>query len=80
MAERKKQETLVYCGPSVRGVAKQYTVYAGTLPNALKNLMARYPMVKMLCVSLDDFARIRAALADKNSAEYKVYRAILKEL
>ena len=67
MAERKKQETLVYCGPSVRGVAKQYTV-------------ARYPMVKMLCVSLDDFARIRAALADKNSAEYKVYRAILKEL
>ena len=76
MAERKKQETLVYCGPSVRGVAKQYTVYAGTLPKTLKNLMAR----KMLCVSLDDFARIRAALADKNSAEYKVYRAILKEL
>ena len=38
MAEKKEKQTaqkpevIVYCGPSVRGIAKQYTVYHGRLP------------------------------------------------
>lgn len=41
MAEKKEKQTaqkpevIVYCGPSVRGIAKQYTVYHGRLPDAL---------------------------------------------
>ena len=31
-AEKKR----VYCGPSVRGVAKQFTVYTGELPEDLR--------------------------------------------
>lgn len=41
MAEKKEKQTaqkpevIVYCGPSVRGIAKQYTVYHGKLPAQL---------------------------------------------
>ena len=34
-----KTGPVVYCGPSVRGVARQYTVYAGTIPAALADFI-----------------------------------------
>lgn len=33
----------VYCGPTVRGVAKQYTVYAGELPEELTAFIQSTP-------------------------------------
>ena len=35
----------VYCGPTVRGVAKQYTVYAGELPEELKAFIQKLSLI-----------------------------------
>ena len=39
---------VIYCGPTIAGVAKQYTVYKGELPPALKEAISALPAMKEL--------------------------------
>ena len=77
---QKKPEVLVYCGPSVRGVAKQFTVYNEKLPAELVKFLAKHPAAQTLCVPLEDFAATRAGLNTKGSVQDTLYKTILKEL
>ena len=46
MAKPKKAEqatTVVYCGPSIPGVAKQYTAYTNGIPTALAEAIVKQP-------------------------------------
>ena len=46
MAKPKKAEqatTVVYCGPSIPGVAKQYTAYTNGIPTALAEAIVKLP-------------------------------------
>ena len=64
----------VYCGPSVRGMARQYTVYAsGNTPAALDEF------VKLL-VPVERFAQTRKALETAGTAESILYNKIKNEL
>ena len=66
----------VYCGPSVRGVARQYTVYAsGNTPAALQ-----HPAAKNLLVPVERFAQTRKALETAGTAESILYNKIKNEL
>lgn len=60
----------VYCGPSVRGVARQYTVYASGNTPAAKNLL----------VPVERFAQTRKALETAGTAESILYNKIKNEL
>lgn len=80
MEMAKKAEVLVYCGPSVRGVAKQYTVYYGRLPAALVTFLARHPAAQCLCVPLEEFAATRKGLNTKGSPQETLYKTVLNEL
>lgn len=53
---KKKAGPVVYCGPTVRGVAKQYTVFSGGIPEALEDFSERHPEVKALLVPVEQFA------------------------
>lgn len=40
-------ENCVYCGPSVKGVAKQYTVYTGgNIPAPLRDFVQQHPAAR----------------------------------
>lgn len=86
MAEKKEKQTaqkpevIVYCGPSVRGIAKQYTVYHGRLPDALVKFLAKHPAAQCLCVPLNEFAATRAGLNTKGTPQATLYKTILNEL
>lgn len=86
MAEKKEKQTaqkpevIVYCGPSVRGIAKQYTVYHGRLPAQLVTFLAKHQAAQCLCVPLDKFAETRAGLNTKGSPQATLYKTILNEL
>ena len=46
MMKAKETNTMrVYCGPSVRGVARQYTSFTGELPEPMKKLVI-YELLK----------------------------------
>lgn len=70
----------VYCGPSVRGVARQYTVYSGALPAALEEFVKAHPAVRGLIVSVNQFARVRSNLEKSGTAEAILYQKIKSEL
>lgn len=75
-----KTAPCVYCGPSVRGVARQYTVYAGTIPEALTEFIRLHPAAKGLLVSVERFAQVRSNLGRSGTAEAILYQKIKSEL
>lgn len=71
----------VYCGPSVKGVAKQYTVYTGGLvPKPLRDFVRQYPAVKGLIVPVGRFAKVRERLEQKGTPEAILYQTVRSKL
>ena len=68
------QGSQVYCGPTVRGVAKQYTVYAGELPEELTAFIQKHP--EALVVPVERFAETRRKLEQAGTAQAILYRKI----
>ena len=79
--EREKADvTQVYCGPTVRGVAKQYTVFRGGIPEALEAFIAIPPEAGALVVDVKHFAETRKRLETAGTAEAILYGKIKSEL
>lgn len=72
--------TQVYCGPTVRGVAKQYTVFHGGIPEALEAFIAIHPEAGELVVDVERFAETRKRLETAGTAEAILYGKIKSEL
>ena len=77
---KKKAGPVVYCGPTVRGVAKQYTVFSGGIPEALEDFSERHPEVKALLVPVEQFAETRRQMETAGTAEAILYHKIKSEL
>lgn len=71
---------VVYCGPSVRNVARQYTVYNGGIPDVLKQFIMEHPAAKGLLVSVDRFAQVRIELETKGTAKSILFKKVLEGL
>lgn len=78
--QTRKMGTMVYCGPSVRGVARQYNVYHEALPAPLKKFIKDHPAAKGLVVPLERFPETRRRLDSADSAESILFSKVKKEL
>ena len=70
----------VYCGPSVRGVARQYTTFVGGVPETLRSFIKAHPAARGLMVGVGRFARVRENLNRPGTAEAILYKKIKSEL
>ena len=75
-----KKAPCVYCGPTVRGVVKQYTIYAGEVNKALANFLHRNPTAQALLVPLEKFAQTRKQVETPGTTENILYHKIKSEL
>lgn len=75
-----ENKSRVYCGPSVRNVARQYTVYAGEIPDALREFIRTHPAAGGLLVPVEKFAETRRKLETKGTAEAVLYNKVKSEL
>lgn len=75
---KKKAGPLVYCGPTVKGVAKQFTVYTNGLPATLEKYMEEHPAAKALTVTMDRFATVRENLRKAGTAEAILFEKLMK--
>lgn len=75
-----KATPCVYCGPTVRGVVKQYTVFAGNIPEPLQAFIDKHPEAKALLVAVDRFAETRKKMETAGTAEAILYHKIKSEL
>ena len=71
---------MVYCGPTVREVARQYTVYTAGIPEALRRFLKSCPEAEGLLVPVDRFPEIRKKLETPGSAEATLYDLIKTKL
>ncbi len=80
---KKKGKTVkpcVYCGPTVRGVVKQYTVFSGNIPETLQAFIEKHPEAKALLVAVDCFAETRKRMETAGTAESILYHKIKSEM
>ena len=66
--------TLVYCGPTIPGVAKQFTSYQGGIPEALAAAQKQTPVLG----GLDQLPEAMRQLREKTGPIYALYRKAQK--
>lgn len=66
----------VYCGPTVLGVARQYTTYQGGIPDALREFIKEHREARRLIVSTAQFPTMRRRLDTPGTAEAELYRKV----
>lgn len=66
----------VYCGPSVKGVVRQYTVFSNGLPGAMEEYCRTHPEAKALLAPVEKFAEMRKRLETQGSREALLYRKL----
>ena len=82
MAEKKEKQTaqkpevIVYCGPSVRGVAKQYTAYTNGIPTALAEAIVKQPAMEGLVVPLEQLPEAMKNLRSGTGHISRLYRLV----
>ena len=70
----------VYCGPSVRGVARQCTTFQGGIPDALRDFIREHPEARRLIVSTAQFPAMRRRLDTTGTAEAKLYKRVKEQI
>ena len=70
--------TLVYCGPTIPGGAKQFTSYRGGIPEALAAARKQTPVLGGLIVPLDQLPEAMRQLREKTGSIYALYRKAQK--
>lgn len=70
----------VYCGPTVRGVARQYTTYQGGIPDTLRNFITEHTEARQLIVSTEQFPAYRRRLDTPGTAEAKLYKRVKEKV
>ena len=70
----------VYCGPSIKGVARQYTTYQGGIPNVLREFIRENPDTLGLIVPTGRFQTMRKRLETPGTREEKLYKAVKARL
>ena len=73
-AEDAVVEAQVYCGPNIKGVAPQYTVFTDGLPAKLVEKAEAFPIVKALIVPREKFAEMRMKVEKEGTAENILYK------
>ena len=66
--------TLVYCGPTIPGLAKQFTFYRGGVTAGLKAAQERRPVLRALTIPLDQLPEAMKQLEMKHGRIYALYR------
>ena len=81
-AKTEHKTPCVYCGPSVRGVARQYTVYAsGNTPAALDEFVKQHPAAKNLLVPVETLCTdAQSAGNGRHGGKAFLYNKIKNEL
>lgn len=74
-----QEQVRVYCGPTVKGVCKQFTVYAGELPLDMEQYVSTRPGARALLVNPERFPEVRKNLNEQGSAEAILYQELLTE-
>lgn len=78
--EEPEATTVVYCGPTIPGVANQFTFYRGGIPAALERKAEGMPAMRGLLVPLGEFPEAMKKLQGKFGHIYRLYRLVQEKI
>ncbi len=77
----KKRGAVVYCGPSVYHLLKQYQVFSGdNLPKYIEDFIAEYPTAEELFIPVGEFESFIDALYRPDTKEAQLFEKLKSEL
>lgn len=65
----KREEKVMYLGPTIRGVVKNGDVFEGGLPKRLSRVAEQKPIVKNLIVPLTEIVNVKREIEQEGTAE-----------
>lgn len=68
--------TVVYCGPSIKGVARQFTAYNNGIPEGLKAATEKNKVMAAMIVPLEELPEAMRQLRQKSGRIYTLYKAV----
>ena len=74
----KPSETLVYCGPTIKGIVQQYAHFNNGVPKRLKEYATNHKAVERLIVPIEFLVEVKRNLQIKGTVESLSYIAIEK--
>lgn len=73
-------EAVAWCGPTVRGVARQFTIFNGGTPKAVQDFCKKYPIAAGLVVPREQFATARKHISEGTGRESVLLRSLKKQM
>ena len=67
-------QAVAYCGPTLKGVAPQYTVFVDGIPERLAEIAEEHPVVKALIVPREKLAEMRVKVEQSGTRENLLYQ------
>ncbi len=67
-------QAVAYCGPTIKGVAPQYTVFVDGIPEKLAEIAEEHPVVKALIVPREKLAEMRVKVEQGGTRENLLYQ------
>ena len=67
-------QAVAYCGPTIKGVAPQYTVFVDGIPEKLAEIAEEHPVVKALIVPREKLAEMRVKGEQNGTRENLLYQ------
>ncbi|PKM72847.1 MAG: hypothetical protein CVU91_07415 [Firmicutes bacterium HGW-Firmicutes-16] len=68
--------TVVYCGPTIIGIAKQFSTYTNGIPAALANKAKEIPAIAALVIPIDELPKVREQLRSGKGSFYAIYTEV----
>lgn len=68
--------TLVYCGPPIRGLIRQYTAFTGGVPAAVRERAEASKAFAALIIPLERLPDAMRQIQQKSGRYYTLYRAV----
>lgn len=68
--------TVVYCGPSIKGVARRFTAYNNGIPEGLKAATEKNKVLAAMIVPLEELPEAMRQLRQKSGRIYTLYKAV----
>lgn len=75
--QKEKLPTVMYVGPSITGVLKQYVIYKNGIPQRISQLADEIPAVKHLLVPIEHITEAKKQINVAGSALNVMYNKVL---
>jgi len=77
---KETDEAIIYCGPNIGRVLRQYAVFIGPPPEIALDIIKKHPSIRKMIVPVSQLPKFKAALLTPGTVENLWFNKIYNEL